>query len=195
VSDGELWHLVEARREDGAPTMFRIRELAPRTDQPRLFVVEIPYPITGLSRMPDAAAYRRLAVFEEQWLMPACAALACTFVAAKIDDGSCFYYLYGAGPPLALIEKLSPFDGGLGFFDEHDPAWAEYAALRELLAQARAVPRPPPADLPTRTIPRLARAETTVITKPAPKKKPKPARKMAAQQRARRAARYSRNRP
>src|SRR5438105_597451 len=131
MASDELWRLVEARHDDGTPAMFRIRDLAPRPEQPRIFVVELPYPTTELSRLPDAIAYRRLGQFEEQWVRPAAAALDLTFVAVKTDDGSFFLYLYGSGEPRALIERLSPFDGALGFFDEHDPGWDEYAALRE----------------------------------------------------------------
>jgi hypothetical protein len=140
MASEEIWHLVEGQRDDGLPSIFRIRELEPRLDQPKIFVVELFYPTLGEARLPDAAAYRRLAVFEEQWLLPACTALDWTFVAAKIEDGSTFLYLYGNGEPLPLIEKLSPFDGALGFFDEHDPGWDEYAALRELLERAKASP-------------------------------------------------------
>ncbi len=136
----ETWHLVEARRDDGAPAMFRIRDLEPRLEQPTIFVVEIPYRVTGLARLPDAAAYRRLQLFEEQWLTPAASALGWTFVAAKTEDGSFFLYLYGADDPNAMIERLSPFDGELGFFDEQDPTWDEYGALKELLDEANAMP-------------------------------------------------------
>ncbi len=136
----EQWHQFEALRDDGAPARFRIRDLTPRTDQPRIFVVELPYPITDLSRLPDATSYRRIATFEERWLIPAAGTLGWTFVAAKVDDGSCFLYLYGADDPAPMIERLAPFDGGLGFFDESDPAWDEYAALKELLDEANAIP-------------------------------------------------------
>ena len=175
----ELWHLVEARREDGAHAMFRIRDLAPRLEQPRILVIEIPYPLIGLARLPDAAAYRRLAQFEEQWLTPAATALAWTFVAAKTEDGSFFLYLYGAGDPQGMIERLSPFDGALGFFEEHDPIWDEYAALRELLDQANAMP----AELasgkpPGRARPAVTAAPANRPTKPAAK--PAPANKSAA---------------
>jgi hypothetical protein len=135
--EGELWHLVEAKREDDSPTIFRIRELEPRLDQPRIFVTELPYPVADGSRLPDAPSYRRFATFEEQWLDPACSALGWTPVAVKIEDGSFFVYLYGADDPRALIERLSPFDGALGFFDESDPTWDEYLALRELLEEAK----------------------------------------------------------
>jgi hypothetical protein len=148
ASDGDVWHLVEARRDDGTPAMFRIRDLEPRPEQPRIFVVEMPYPVTGLSRLPDAASYRRAAQFEEQWLAPACAALGWTFVAQRTEDGSFFLYLYGGADPLPLIEKLSPFDGSLGFFDEEDPQWDEYAALREILDQGRAMPADAPEPAP-----------------------------------------------
>ncbi len=40
MATDELWHLVEARRDDGAPAMFRIRDLAPRLDQPRIFATK-----------------------------------------------------------------------------------------------------------------------------------------------------------
>ena len=138
----EQWHQFEALRDDGAPAMFRIRDMAPRPDQPKIFVVELPYPITDLSRLPDATSYRRIATFEENWLIPAAGSLGWSFVAAKIDDGSCFLYLYGASDPTPMIERLAPFDGGLGFFDENDPAWDEYAALKELLDEANAIPTP-----------------------------------------------------
>jgi hypothetical protein len=138
----EQWHQFEALRDDGAPAMFRIRDMAPRPDQPKIFVVELPYPITDLSRLPDATSYRRIATFEENWLIPAAGSLGWSFVAAKIDDGSCFLYLYGASDPTPMIERLAPFDGGLGFFDESDPEWDEYAALKELLDEANAIPTP-----------------------------------------------------
>src|SRR3954469_20073035 len=112
----EQWHQFEALRDDGAPAMFRIRDMAPRPAQPKIFVIELPYPITDLSRLPDATSYRRIATFEENWLIPAAGSLGWTFVAAKIDDGSCFLYLYGAEDPAPMIERLAPFDGGLGFF-------------------------------------------------------------------------------
>ena len=88
--DGEVWHLVEARRDDGAPTIFRIRELEPRPELSRIFVVEMPYPITEMSRLPDATGYRRLAQFEEQWVAPACVATGYTQVGLKIEEGSFF---------------------------------------------------------------------------------------------------------
>jgi len=163
ASDGDVWHLVEARRDDGTPAMFRIRDLEPRLDQPRIFVVEMPYPPTELSRLPDAGAYRRAAQFEEQWLAPACAALDWTFVAQKTEDGSFFLYLYGSADPLPMIEKLSPFDGSLGFFDEHDPQWGEYAALRELLDQAHAMPP----ETPEPTPPAEAATTKPATTRPA----------------------------
>ena len=140
MASDEQWHLVEARRDDGAPAIFRIRDLEPRLDQPRIFVVEAPYPAIALSGLPDAAGYRRLAQFEEDWISPACAALGWTFVAAKTEDGACFFYLYGAADPQALIARLSPFDGALVFFDEEDPTWQEYGTLKELLEEANAMP-------------------------------------------------------
>jgi hypothetical protein len=135
VSDN-VWHQVHAQREDGVAAMFLIRDVEPRADQPKIFVIELPYPVTDLSGQPDAAAYRRLGAFQEQWLEPACAALGWTFVAWKCEDGSFFLYLYGAGDPDALLEKLAPFDGELGFFNDVDADWSEYAALRELVEQA-----------------------------------------------------------
>lgn len=140
AKEDPLWHLVEAKRADDSPTIFRIRELEPRLDQPRIFVAELPYPVADGSRLPDAPSYRRFATFEEQWLDPACNALGWTPVAVKIEDGSFFVYLYGADEPHALIERLSPFDGALGFFDEVDPKWEEYGALRELLEEAKTIP-------------------------------------------------------
>jgi hypothetical protein len=170
----EVWQIVEARRDDGAPTIFRIRELDARTDQPRIFVAELPYPVADeLSRLPDASSYRRFATFEEQWLDPACNALGWTPVAVKIEDGSFFVYVYGAGDPMQLVERLSPFDGALGFFDEADPEWAEYASLKALLDEAKHH------DEDTKTSLKPAPSRTTK-KKPA-KKKPakKPAKKSA----------------
>ena len=170
----EVWHLVEGKREDGLLVIFRIRELEP-AGLPKIFVVELPYPTLGASRLPDAAAYRRLAAFEEQWLLPACATLGWTFVATKLEDGSAFYYLYGAAETLPMIEKLSPFYGALGFFDEDDPTWDEYAAIHELLVKAKALP-PKPRDERPKQPPskRAKRATTKAATKRnAPAKQPK----------------------
>lgn len=167
VRTDEVWHIVEARRDDGTAAMFRIRDVEPVPGQERIFVVELPYPPTQLSRLPDATAYRRLSTFEEQWVRPACAALDWTFVAVKTEDGSSFVYLYGAGEPRALIEKLSPFDGSLAFFDEWDAAWGEYAALRELLAEANAMKASARAPRTTTPVPTKAR---TRPAKPAARK-------------------------
>jgi hypothetical protein len=159
----EVWHIVEARREDGKSAMFRIRDVERVPGQERIFVVELPYPPTQLSRLPDAASYRRLSVFEEQWVRPACTALGWTFVAVKTEDGSAFHYLYGANDTQPMVEKLSPFDGSLAFFDEWDATWDEYAALRELLAEANAIkdaPKKPAAKKPK------AAAKKTAKTKP-----------------------------
>jgi hypothetical protein len=177
--EGELWHLVEAKREDDSPTIFRIRELALRLEQPRIFVAELPYPVADGSRLPDAPSYRRFATFEEQWLDPACNALGWTPVAVKIEDGSFFVYLYGAGEPRALIERLSPFDPALGFFDEADPTWDEYLALRELLEEAKMmapVEEAPPAKKKPKRKP---------AARPKPVKKPakKPAKKKPTRRR------------
>ena len=137
-SDPNVWHQVHAQREDGVAAMFLIRDIEPRADQPRIFVVELPYEVTDLSGQPDAAGYQRLSAFQEQWIEPACAALGWTFVAWKCEDGSFFLYLYGSGDPELLLEKLAPFDGELGFFNDLDADWSEYAALRELVEQAEA---------------------------------------------------------
>lgn len=174
----ELWHYVEARRDDGSPTMFRIRELATRPELSQIFVVEVPYPTTEMSRLPDASAHRRLAQFEEQFLRPSCAALGWEFVGSKTEDGSFFLYMYGSGAPSALVERLSPFDGALSFYDDHDPTWSEYATLRELLDHAKTMP---PEQPTLQSIPRArpkAKAKTKPIAKPkakpkAPKVKPK----------------------
>ncbi|HTR52268.1 MAG TPA: hypothetical protein VMJ10_16250 [Kofleriaceae bacterium] len=139
--DGDVWHLVEARREDGVATTFRIRELAPRRDLPHIFVVEMPYPVTELSRLPNALAYRKLGQFEDQWVIPACHALGWEPVALKIEDGSFFLYMYGAGDPEQLMMKLAPYDAALGFYNDSDPEWSEYATLTELLAAAKAMPK------------------------------------------------------
>jgi hypothetical protein len=166
--DGEVWHLVEARRDDGAPTIFRIRELAPRPELSRIFVVEMPYPITEMSRLPNATGYRRLAQFEEQWLGPACTATGYEQVGLKIEEGSFFLYLYGANEPNDLVARLAPFDAALGFYDDADPTWGEYATLRDLLEEAKAMA---PAEVePAITEPaKVARAQTT-LEKPAAKK-------------------------
>lgn len=168
--DGDVWHLVEGRRDDGAPAIFRIRELAPRLELPRIFVVEMPYPITELSNLPNAAAYRRLAQFEEQWVIPACAVTGYELVGLKIEEGSFFLYMYGATDPQTVIARLSPFDAALGFYDDHDPSWGEYATLRDLLDQAKAMPIH--TKLPPRAATTIAppRAPTVVETPAAPKR-------------------------
>jgi hypothetical protein len=173
--EGELWHIVEAKRDDGTPTMFRIRELDPKKDLTRIFVVELPYSTHEMSRLPNAAAYRRVADLEEQWLRPACQTLGWEIVGTKTEDGSFFLYMYGGGDPQELVAKLSPFDAGLGFYDDEDPEWAEYATLRELLDQAKAITpaakKKPPAKKPP--------AKKPPAKKPAAKKRPakKPAAK------------------
>jgi hypothetical protein len=173
----EVWHIVEARREDGKSALFRIRDLEPVPGQEKIFVVELPYPPTQLSRLPDAMSYRRLSTFEEQWVRPACAALGWTFVAVKTEDGSTFMYFYGAGDTRPMIEKLSPFDGALGFFDEWDTTWDEYGALRELLAEANALKKAPAPAAPRKpTKPTKKPTKKPVATKKPtkkPKKKPK----------------------
>jgi hypothetical protein len=143
MATDDVWHLVEARREDGGATMFRIRDLAPRRELRKIFVVEMPYPTTELSRLPNAAAYRKLAQFEEQWVIPSCHALGWELVALKIEDGSFFLYMYGADEPEQMMARLAPYDAALGFYDDADPGWREYAVLRELLAQAQAMPARP----------------------------------------------------
>lgn len=186
MSEGDIWHQVQAQREDGVDALFVIRDVEPRHDQTRIFVIEMPYKVTELSRLPDATEYRRLHTFQEQWVEPACAQLGWTFVAWKSEDGSFFLYLYGGGDPNAMLEKLAPFDGALGFFDDADPDWNEYAALRELLEQAQAAAQyddepehehhqhtnghahEPVGDITSVGMPAV---------KPAKKKKPKPAAK------------------
>jgi hypothetical protein len=101
-------------------------------------VIQLPYPVNDLSRLPDAAGYRRLDLFQERWVEPACEALGWTFVAWKSEDGSFFLYLYGSGDPNEMLEKLTPFDEALTFYNDRDDEWAEYAALRELVDQAEA---------------------------------------------------------
>lgn len=163
-----MWHLLEARRDDGQPAMFRIRDLAPQPAHDRIFVVELPYRTTSMSRLPDAAGYRRLHAFQDQWVVPACTALGWVFVATKIDDGSFFVYVYGSGDPNPMIGRLAPFDPALGFFDEPDPAWAEYAVLRELLAQGQALPAPATAAAPARRpATRAARSRTQPLARAA----------------------------
>jgi hypothetical protein len=158
-AEGELWHIVEAKRDDGTPTMFRIRELEPKPELDKIFVVELPYPTTEMSRLPNATSYRRVAEFDENWLRPACTALGWEVVGHKIEDGSFFLYMYGAGEPNDLIARLSPFDGALGFYDDADPAWTEYGTLRELLDQAKSIPQ-------------LAPVSDDHLGKPAAKKSP-----------------------
>ncbi|HEX2687101.1 MAG TPA: DUF695 domain-containing protein [Kofleriaceae bacterium] len=138
--DADLWHQVHAQREDGVTAMFLIRDVEPRADQPQIVMIELPYPITDPSKLPDGDSYRRLDTFQEQWVEPACEALGWTFVAWKSEDGSFFLYLYGDGDPNALLEKLAPFDESLEFFHDRDANWSEYAALRDLVDQAQADP-------------------------------------------------------
>jgi hypothetical protein len=136
----ELWHDVEARRDDGTPTMFRIRELEPNKALTRIFVVELPYLSVEMSGLPNLAAHRRVIDLEEQWLRPACQSFGWELVGRKTEAGSFFLYMYGGGDPQKLVEKVSPFDAGLGFYDDEDPEWREYGTLRELLDQAKAMP-------------------------------------------------------
>lgn len=137
----EHWHIVEAKRDDGEAAIFRIRELAPRRELTTIFVVEMPYETPEMSRLPDAVAYRRLSEFEESWLVKACDALGWVFVGVRIEGGSCFLYLYGAGDVGEMIARLAPFDGALGFYDDVDAEWGEYRAMQELLDQAKALPK------------------------------------------------------
>jgi hypothetical protein len=176
TTDGELWHVVEAKRDDGMPTMFNIRELEPRKQHTKIFVVELPYPKTTPACLPNAFDYRRHAELEEQWLRPACSTLGWELVGSKVEDGSFFFYMYGASDPKGMIEKLSPFDAALGFYDDDDPDWQEYGTLRDLLDQAKAMPAQAPGvngdpasalKAPARS---RARAATTMAV-PAPKAK------------------------
>jgi hypothetical protein len=185
--DGEVWHLVEARRDDGAPTIFRIRELDPRLELSRIFVVEMPYPITEMSRLPNATGYRRLAQFEEQWVAPACAATGYTQVGLKIEEGSFFLYLYGANEPTDLVARLAPFDAALGFYDDADPTWGEYATLRDLLEEAKAMlpaiaerAATEPAKAAAKAPRTKAAARTSKLKKTATKARGKPAAKQPA---------------
>ena len=41
-----------------------------------------------------------------------------------------------------MIERLSPFDVGLGFYDDADPDWEEYSELTMLLERALSIPKP-----------------------------------------------------
>ena len=141
MTNGEDWLIVEAKRDDGTPTMFRIRELAPKRQLTKIFVVELPYPKLELSKLPTASDYHRLGEFEEQWLRPACASLGWELVGYKAEDGSFFLYMYGSSDPDAMVAKLSPFDAGLGFYQDDDPDWQEYGTLRDLLDQAKAMPQ------------------------------------------------------
>src|SRR5688500_7486788 len=105
TTDGELWHVVEAKRDDGMPTMFNIRELEPRKQLTKIFVVELPYPKTTPACLPSASDYRRHAELEEQWLRPACSSLGWELVGSKVEDGSFFFYMYGAADPNGMIER------------------------------------------------------------------------------------------
>jgi hypothetical protein len=62
-----------------------------------------------------------------------------TQVGLKIEEGSFFLYLYGANEPTDLVARLAPFDAALGFYDDADPTWGEYATLRDLLEEAKAM--------------------------------------------------------
>jgi hypothetical protein len=172
MSTDEIWHLVEARRdssvEQSGSALFRIRELEPSSALPKIFVVELPYKTSEMSTLPDATAYRRLSQFEEQWLRPACATLGWQFVAAKIEDGSTFLYCYGNGEPSSLLEKLAPFDGSLAFYDEEDPDWQEYAAIKELLDEAESLKQQQPADLEADVVstPHVRKRAATVVEPP-----------------------------
>ncbi|HSD86435.1 MAG TPA: DUF695 domain-containing protein [Kofleriaceae bacterium] len=170
-TEGELWHIVEAKRDDGTPTMFRIRELAPQRHLNRIFVVELPYATTEMSRLPNAAAYRRVSELEEQWIRPACQALGSEIVGSKTEDGSFFLYMYGNTDPQLMIEKLSPFDAGLGFYDDEDPEWQEYATLRELLDQAKAIPAAPTRKAATRKAARKTPTKKRTMRATSKKKK------------------------
>jgi hypothetical protein len=176
TTDGELWHVVEAKRDDGMPTMFNIRELEPRKQLTKIFVVELPYPKTTPACLPCAADYRRHAELEEQWLRPACSALGWELVGSKVEDGSFFFYMYGATEPDGMIEKLSPFDAALGFYDDDDPDWQEYGTLRDLLDQAKAMPSSAPGTNGEPAARSRARAATTMAL-PATKAKREPAAK------------------
>jgi hypothetical protein len=188
--DGELWHIVEAKRDDGTPTMFRIRELDPRKLLTKIFVVELPYPKTQLSRLPNATDYARLAEFDEQWLRPACTTLGWELVGSKTEDGSFFLYMYGSSDPNAMIAKLSPFDAGLGFYDDDDPDWQEYTTLRDLLDQAKAIVAADeaPPQRPTKRKPAAAKRKPTARARPSAKTitKAKPKTKQRAAKRKRR---------
>jgi hypothetical protein len=143
------WQVVEAQRDDGQAVMFRIRELAAQPELARIFVVELPFETTEMSKLPSAVAYRRLQQFEDDWLAPAAAALGLAWVGVRIEDGSSFFYLYGTGDATAVVARLSPFDAALGFYDDDDAEWAEYATLRGLLDAAQeqgraAAPGPKP---------------------------------------------------
>lgn len=179
IADREDWLIVEAKRDDGTPTMFRIREIDPQRQLTKIFVVELPYPKTELSRLPSAADYRRLAEFEEQWLRPACGTLGWELVGSKTEDGSFFLYMYGCSDPGAMIEKLSPFDVALGFYDDDDPDWQEYGTLKELLDQAKAIP---PVELVPAAVTATAPVAAPGTRAKATRKKPaaKPTRKSSA---------------
>ncbi|NVB81057.1 MAG: hypothetical protein HOV81_21860, partial [Kofleriaceae bacterium] len=100
--------------------------------------------------------------------------------------------MYGASDPSALVERIAPFDAALGFYDDEDPDWLEYATLRELLDQAKAMP---PVDaLPDVTVPlpAIAKVVGTNGTHVAPPKakpvKTSPIRKTSAKKPTKKAA-------
>jgi hypothetical protein len=162
----DAWHVVEAQRDDGQTVMFRIRELVPRSELRTIFVVELPFETTELSRLPSALAYRRLKAFEDTWLVPAADALGLAWVGVRIEDGSSFFYLYGNGEPNDVIARLAPFDAAIGFYDDADPAWSEYATLRELLDAAKQKPSRPADDPPPTQRPRRRSARITKVPEP-----------------------------
>jgi hypothetical protein len=163
----DAWHVVEAQRDDGQTVMFRIRELVPRPELRTIFVVELPFETTELSRLPSAIAYRRLKGFEDGWLAPAADALGLAWVGVRIEDGSSFFYLYGNGEPNEVIARLAPFDAAIGFYDDTDPAWSEYATLRELLDAAKQKPTRPADEPAPAQRPRRRSARITKVPMPA----------------------------
>ena len=139
--DGEVWHLVEGqarrRRADHVPHS-RARAAPELT---RIFVVEMPYPITEMSRLPNAAAYRRLAKSSRSSgsSRPA-PPPATSWSASRSRRARSSSTCTELPDPNEVISRLAPFDAALGFYDDADPSWGEYATLEDLLDQAKAMP-------------------------------------------------------
>ena len=85
-----------------------------------------------------------------------------------------FLYLYGADDHAADDREAVAVRRELGFFDEHDAAWDEYAALRELLAEANSFETAPAKKsvAKMKAPAKKSSAKKTPATKSPAKKKP-----------------------